>query len=86
MNQTNLEKKEVKGKLPTDWLKEAQFYLFGLVYMFARLALNCNATMMPFYLVSTLQFKPLDGLETSPYIAIVPLITYISSLVFTLYA
>lgn len=86
MNPTNLEKKEVKGKLPSDWLKEVQFYLFGLVYMFARMALNCNATMMPFYLITTLQFKPLPNLETSPFIAIVPLLTYVSSLVFTLYA
>jgi ABC-type siderophore export system fused ATPase/permease subunit len=73
-----------EGKQPTDWLKEPQFYLFGLVYMFARLALNVNATMMPFYLITTLAFQPLDGLETSPAIALVPLITYVSSLLFTL--
>jgi len=33
-----------------DWLKEAQFYIFGFVYMFARIAMNSVATMMPLYL------------------------------------
>lgn len=33
------------GKVWTDWLKETQFYIFGGVYMFARLALNVTATM-----------------------------------------
>lgn len=84
VNLTIMAKKEIQGKQPSDWLKEAQFYFFGLVYMFARLALNCNATMMPFYLISSLQFKPLPGLETSPVIALVPLISYMCSLVFTL--
>ena len=85
LNQTNIAKKESKGKTPADWLKECQFYLFGFVYMFARLALNCNATMMPFYLISVTQFNPLPGLATSPVIALVPLLTYISSLLFTLF-
>ena len=31
-------------------MKEAQFYIFGLVYMFARIALNTTATIMPLYL------------------------------------
>ena len=84
-NPTNAQKKESKSKNPSDWIKECQFYLFGLVYMFARIALNCNATMMPFYLVSVTQFEPLPGLETSPTIALVPLLTYISSLLFTLF-
>lgn len=53
--------------------------------MFARLALNCNATMMPFYLISVTQFKPLPGLYTSPVIALVPLLTYTFSLLFTLF-
>lgn len=66
LNPTNIKKKEESGKSPVDWLKECQFYVFGFVYMFARLALNSNATMMPFYLISVSQFKPLPGLETSP--------------------
>lgn len=59
LNVPNFRKKEEAMKNPSDWLKEPQFYLFGFVYMFARLALNCNATMMPFYLISTLKFVPL---------------------------
>jgi Na+/melibiose symporter-like transporter len=53
--------------------------------MFARLALNVNATMMPYYLVTVTAYEPLDGLETSPVIAAVPLITYICSLIFTVF-
>lgn len=33
-----------------DWMKRPVFYIFGFVYMFARIALNSTATMMPFYL------------------------------------
>lgn len=53
--------------------------------MFARLALNGNATMMPFYLVSVLGFFPTTG-ATSPAIALVPLLTYSASLMFTVIA
>ena len=78
------EQREEGGKSPMDWLKECQFYLFGLVYTFARIALNINATMMPFFMVGVLGFEAeLTGI--SPAIAAVPLITYSSSLLFTLY-
>ena len=84
LNLTNMEKKEEKGgKNPSDWLKECQFYLFGLVYMFARIAVNVNATMMPFYLISVLGFQ--GGSATSVGIAAVPLVTYTSSMIFTIY-
>lgn len=39
-----------KGKTAGDWMKETQFYIFGCVYMFARIALNTTATIMPLYL------------------------------------
>jgi len=84
LNPTNIEKKETKMKSPTEWMKECQFYLFGLVYMFARIALNVNATMMPFYLIYVLDFQA-GQKGTSPGIAAVPLITYITSMFFTLY-
>jgi Na+/melibiose symporter-like transporter len=84
LNPTNIEKKEDKGgKGPCDWMKECQFYLFGLVYMFARIGLNVNATMMPFYLINVLGFN--GGEATSVGIAAVPLVTYTSSMFFTLY-
>lgn len=86
LNVTNMEKKENQGKSPTDWLKECQFYLFAFVYAFARLALNANATMMPFYLITVLGFQPAEQGATSPQIALVPLITYSASLIFTVIA
>jgi hypothetical protein len=39
-----------KGKAPSDWIKETQFYIFGFVYMFARIGINTAATITPFYL------------------------------------
>jgi len=33
------------------WLKEATFYIHGLVYMMVRIAVNTTMTMLPFYLV-----------------------------------
>jgi hypothetical protein len=44
------------AKTACDWLKEAQFYIFGVVYMFARISLNTTATMMPLYLKEVTQF------------------------------
>ena len=84
LNPTNIEKKEDKGgKSPLDWMKECQFYFFGCVYMFARIALNVNATMMPFYLITVLGFN--GGSATSVGIAAVPLVTYTTSMIFTIY-
>ena len=65
------------------WLTEAQFYIFGGVYMSARIALNSTATMLPLYLTSVTQFKPKPGMDTSPQIASVPLVQYICSLLFS---
>jgi hypothetical protein len=42
--------KDGGGKKVGDWLCEGQFYIFGFVYMFARIAINCTATIFPFYL------------------------------------
>jgi len=58
-----------------------QFYIFGCVYMFARIALNCTATMWPFYLQETTAFKPSGNLETPYQVAAVPLVSFIGSLV-----
>lgn len=38
------------GKTAGDWLKDAPFYMFGCVYMFARISLNTTATILPLYL------------------------------------
>ena len=53
---TPKEEEVKKNRMWYDWLKEAQFYIFGFVYMFARMALNCTATMMPLYLTSCTGF------------------------------
>ena len=65
------------------WLKETQFYLFGFVYMFARLALNMTATFTPLYLTSVCGFVSDNG--TSAAIASVPLLAYIFSLLFSVF-
>ena len=74
-----------EGRKPSDWLSEAQFYLFGGVYMSARIALNSTATMMPLYLKTVTEFTPRPGMETSGQIAAVPLVSYIFSLLFSLF-
>lgn len=56
MNSSLTNKKKAGGKQWSDWLKEGQFYIFGFVYMFARLALNTTATMMPLYLAAVTGF------------------------------
>jgi hypothetical protein len=66
-----------------DWLKEAQFYIFGFVYMFARMALNSTATMMPLYLTTCTGFVEKPGKGIPPQIALVPLCSYVCSLLFT---
>ncbi len=72
-----------KGKSAGDWLKEAQFYIFGLVYMFARISLNTTATMMPFYLTSVSLYLPPPDLATAVALAAVPLAAYLSSLLYS---
>lgn len=72
-----------RGKSAKDWLGEAQFYIFGTVYMFARISLNTTATMMPFYLTTVSRYLPPEGMETSVALASVPLAAYLSSLLFS---
>ena len=56
---------KIGGKRARDWLSEAQFYIFGVVYMSARIALNATATMLPLYLRTVCLFTPRPGMETS---------------------
>lgn len=72
------------GKTAGDWLKEAQFYIFGCVYMFARISLNTTATIMPLYLDVVSRFEPKDQEGTAIALAAVPLASYICSLIFSL--
>ncbi|CAH1778048.1 unnamed protein product [Owenia fusiformis] len=58
----------------TDWLKQRQLYQIGLLYMFTRLVVNISQIYLPMYLTYTLSLK-------KHYIAIVPLIVYISGFI-----
>lgn len=69
---------------PIDWLSNIKFYLTAVAYTCSRVAINCNATMMPFYLVVVLGFKSSETQAISPSIALVPLITNVASFAFTL--
>ena len=53
--------------------------------MFARMALNTTATMMPLYLTVCTGFVQTPGRGIPPQIALVPLCSYTCSLLFTVY-
>lgn len=74
---------KAKGKSPGDWMKEAQFYLFGCVYMFARISFNTTATIMPLYLTVVSKYEAPEGKETPLAVAAVPLCAYICQLIFS---
>lgn len=73
------------GKSAGDWLGEAQFYIFGCVYMFARVSLNTCATILPLYLDQVSGYTTPDGQGTNLAIAAVPLASYIASLLFSVF-
>lgn len=43
-------KKKKTGKQWNDWLKLETFYIYGMVYMVVRVAINVTMTIQPFYL------------------------------------
>ena len=53
--------------------------------MFARVALNVTATVMPLYLTETLGFVGKGEIDTSFNIAAVPLFAYICSMFFSIF-
>ena len=73
------------GKKACDRMKEAQFYIFGCVYMFARVAMNVTATIMPLYLKQVSKFTAPAGMDTPIALASVPLTAYISSFLFSVF-
>lgn len=73
------------GKEWREWIREGQFWLMGIVYMCSRIAYNSLATIWPFYLGVVTDFQPKDGRPTSPQLAIVPLLNYVSSTIFSLF-
>jgi len=56
-----------------------------MVYMMVRIAVNVTMTMQPFYLEAVTGFKSTDEAPTPLQLAIVPLFSYICSMLFSLY-
>jgi glycoside/pentoside/hexuronide:cation symporter, GPH family len=67
-----------------EWLTIKQFYWYGLVYALARMSINVTMTLTPFYLIIVLLFQRRELEPTPPEIASVPLVSYTSSMIFTL--
>ena len=67
------------------WLKEATFYIHGLVYMLVRIAVNVTMTIQPFYLNLVTGFLATDENPTPIELATVPLLSYIFSMIFSLF-
>ena len=89
-NMTGDELKKVNtGKKWWEWLKVETFYIYGMVYMLVRVAINVTMTMQPFYITRATGYGKLaDGSmskETPIQVAIVPLISYVGQLFFSLY-
>jgi len=53
--------------------------------MLARISMNVTASVMPFYLQTVTGFVATDDQPTPIQIAIVPLISYITSLIYSLF-
>ena len=78
-------KKVTQGKNWVAWLKEGTFYVHGVVYMLVRISINVTMTMQPFFLEYVTEFKPTKAQPTPVQVAIVPLISYVFQLVFSIY-
>jgi Na+/melibiose symporter-like transporter len=74
-----------KVKTIGDWMRDPNFYVHGLVYMLVRIAINVTMTMQPFYLDKVTGFTPSDDVPTPVQLAEVPLLSYIASLIFSLF-
>lgn len=67
-----------------EWLTIKQFYCYGIVYTLARMSINVTMTLTPFYLIHVLKYHKSESEPTPPEIASVPLVSYLSSMIFTL--
>ena len=68
-----------------NWFGEGQFYVYGFVYMFVRIAVNVIMSVQSFYLIEVLKIERDDKNPTPVPIALTPLISYIVSLLFQLF-
>ena len=67
------------------WLLEGQFYVFGMAYMLVRVAVNVTMTVQPFYLLYVTQFEKTERFPTPIPLAIVPLLSFITSMLFSIF-
>ena len=79
------EKKRGQGKKNTDWLKEPTFYIFGVVYASVRIAVCVTMTCLSFYLGEVTGFRGTEDNPTPTALALVPLFSYLISLIFSLF-
>jgi Na+/melibiose symporter-like transporter len=68
-----------------EWFKEGQFYVYGVVYMLVRIAVNVTMSVQPFYLIHVTGFIRSDDNPTPIAIALTPLVSYITSLIFSMF-
>ena len=66
-----------------EWFREGQFYVYGLVYMLVRIAVNVTMSVQPFYLIHVTGFTTSEENPTPIAIALTPLVSYITSLIFS---
>jgi len=67
-----------------EWFTEGQFYVYGFVYMLVRIAVNVTMSVQPFYLIHVTGFVTTEDNPTPIAIALTPLVSYITSLIFSL--
>ena len=75
----------VDVKVWSDWLTEGQFYMYGAVYTLVRIAVNVTMSVQPFYLIKVTGFTRSDDNPTPLPIALTPLVSYTTSLIFSLF-
>eukprot|EP00350_Pseudokeronopsis_sp_OXSARD2_P000732 CAMPEP_0170544764 /NCGR_PEP_ID=MMETSP0211-20121228/3401_1 /TAXON_ID=311385 /ORGANISM="Pseudokeronopsis sp., Strain OXSARD2" /LENGTH=317 /DNA_ID=CAMNT_0010848491 /DNA_START=561 /DNA_END=1514 /DNA_ORIENTATION=- len=67
------------------WLSEGSFYIHMVVYMVVRIAVNITMSVKPFYLIYVTDFEQSPDSPTPLPIALVPLVQYTCSLIFSLF-
>ena len=56
-----------------------------MVYMLVRITVNVTMTVQPFYLNKVTQYEGTDDDPTPPPLALVPLLSYVMSMFFSIY-
>ena len=64
-------------------MKEPTFYIAGTVYMLVRVAINVSSSVLNFYIYNVLQIKGTPENPNTIEIALVPLVSYISQIIFS---